>query len=823
MQVEGGRPSTGSARLTEPNSARPDTSAEGRLQYLESELVSFTAKMEEMRAAASNLQEEVRFHRPGSEPPSALPGHGSLKVPGPGSAKPGSELPGAHLPGHGSLAVPGPGSAKSRPSGGARSPTPISAWPEGGARSVTPMSVMRGVAAAMASSQSPGSTSATVQNGSAQSGGGGSSSVQSVESWVQNLQRSIRREESESRSLSVGPSVEELRQLRKELLTESEARRQALTKMENLYQDERRQREEAVRQEAAQRDGTAARLEQQWHTLIKEEREVRRAVEGHLEARLAAMQREVRLEVSSASSQNQQILGEFASFREGVRRELDIAKMEISTASTDLSRLVDQLQRSEARSAGGSLDGEQPAVDAAPPPLSAELTESLVRAEVRRQLSASDEAKEKSAGLGSLGAAASLDQAQAASRLDRLEKALQHEATSREESSSKLLATLHDHVAEGRQRLERGQLDLEQRLQARLEGVASEARAARQDCLTEQRERKAAMEQEVKEREEVLFMLLKQFEDKMTQERARFEEKLQEERSRTEDALCVHDRDVQRQIQATLEATVANYAEKSTKELLTTRQDLLELREELQESLRTEREGRDQAISRLGHSLQSAREDSHQPKSQEDVASLRDELRAEAMARKEDVQGVRCSIDRLREQVLAAKPSTVLEQPSSAGGGSSGSEDLRRAIESERQAREDADQQAMATVHDLLREERQTRERGYQALELRLQSEEQTIFVESGKREERDRDIMAQLAKVDEEFDTVKRQLTGTLQQRQRLDDVQQAHEAMQRKMEELAGRLKAPSFAQGEASTVPLLPRRSQQSSILYGASSQR
>lgn len=370
--------------------------------------------------------------------------------------------------------------------------------------------------------------------------------------------------------------------------------------------------------------------------------------------------------------------------------------------------------------------------------------------------------------------------------------------------------------------MERGQLDLEQRLQARLEGVASEARAARQDCLTEQRERKAAMEQEVKEREEVLFMLLKQFEDKMIQERARFEEKLQEERSRTEDALCVHDRDVQRQIQATLEATVANYAEKSTKELLTTRQDLLELREELQESLRTEREGRDQAISRLGHSLQSAREDGHQPKAQEDVAFVRDELRAEAMARKEDVQGVRFSIDRLREQVLAAKPSPGLEQPFSASGGSSGSEDLRRAIESERQAREDADQQAMVTVHELLREERQTRERGYQALELRLQSEEQTIFVESGKREERDRDIMAQLAKVDEEFDTVKRQLTGTLQQRQRLDDVQQAHEATQRRVEELASRLKAPSVAQAEASTVPLLPRRSQES-LLYGASGRR
>jgi len=745
-----------------------------------------------MRAAASNLQEEVRFHRPDSEPPGRPSRGHSWSASSP------------------CLELAGPGSAKFRLSGGGSYDQ---------IRSPTATAVIRAVSA-MASA-TPSSTSATVQA----SGGGGSSSAQSVESWVQNLQRSIQREESENRSTSVGPTSEaslsqELRRLRQELLTESEARRQALSKMETLYQDERRQREEATRQEAAQRDGTTARLEQQWHTLIKEEREVRRAVEGHLEARLAAMQREVRLEVSSAASQNQLIFGEFATFREGVRRELDISKMELSTASTDLSRLVDQLQRGEARSTG-SLDGEQPAMDAATP-LSSELTESLVRAEVRRQLAATDEvhaSREKSTSLINLGMGANFDQAQTAGRLDRLEKALQHEATSREESSSKLLATLHDHVAEGRQRLEQGQLDLEQRLQARLEGVASEARAAQQDCLTEQRERKAAMEQEVKEREEVLFMVLKQFEDKMAHERAHFEEKLQEERSRTEDALCVHGRDVQRQIQANLEATVATYAEKSTKELLTTRQDLLELREELQESLRTEREGRDQAISRLGHSLQSAREeDGHNSTAQEEVAYVRDELRAEAMVRKEDVQGVRSSIDRLREQVLASKASQGLEQPPSAAvsSGGSGVEDLRRAIESERQAREDADQQGIATVHELLREERQTRERGYQALELRLQSEEQTIFVESGKREERDRDIMAQMAKVDEELDAVKRQLTGTLQQRQRLDDVQQAHEATQRRVAELAGRI------QGEASTVPLLPRRSQDT-FPYGGSVRR
>jgi len=266
------------------------------------------------------------------------------------------------------------------------------------------------------------------------------------------------------------------------------------------------------------------------------------------------------------------------------------------------------------------------------------------------------------------------------------------------------------------------------------------------------------------------------------------------------------------QIQRTLEATVGNVVERSTKELLTTRQDLLELREELQDSLRSERETREQAVSRLSLTLTSAptqtktevvqSSEGHSGLREEfltDLDQVRDELRAEVMARKEDVQGVRSSLDRIREQVgclQATSPAAAVHLPD---------QDWRDELSRERQAREDADERSLDTVRELIREERQQRERGYQGLEMRMQSADQTIFVESGKREEKEREILSEVSNIKEEVETVKRQLTGSLQMRQRLDDMQQVQEATARQVCELTNK-------EAEPGTVATLPRKSSQ-----------
>lgn len=732
----------GSGKLNRASAAQGKAAdgAELRLRGLEAELAQFTAKMEEMREVASSLHEEVRSQRPGSEPPRSAE-VGNLDLP--------SWWRGPSMP------------------------------PRGG-------------------------------NGAGLCGGvstGGSSGL----GLMQAFQRSLLKEATNSVSScrATAADLQDLRSLRQEFRNEVEARRQAFSRLEMLLLEEARLREEAVVREASSREAQAARLEERWHTTMKEETAIRRAVEGQFESRLMAVQQEVRLEISSATSQSRQLAASVAQLQESIWRELDAQKLEINTASAELARLVEQLHHEVRLQLSRPNDGETSANTVSAPSALArpELTESLVRAEVRKQLS------ERSNSPLNEGKSAFQSAAveQAISRLDRLETALEREASSRVEANSKMLVSLQDLVAEGRRRLEQGQM-LEERLQAKIEETSAEARNARREGLEEQRQRKDAIEQEIKEREETCFMLLKSLEDKIFSERKRFEEKLQEERNHTDERLDCNEQALQRQIQSTLEMTAGSRVERSTKDILGIRQDVLELREELQDGLRGEREARVKAIARLATlasatpsaevpSLEHILED--QARLREDVltdlGSVREELRQEAASRREDVQGVRSSIDRVREQVLSIRSSPAPVTPTgveaaSTAGFEAFSKELRSALATEIQAREEGDERCQAIFREALREERQSRERDYQALELRVQSEEQTIFVESGKREERDRDILSQLSKVDEELDSVKLQLAGVLQQRQRLDEIRQAQENTARRLEsrivELSDRL---------------------------------
>lgn len=82
----------------------------------------------------------------------------------------------------------------------------------------------------------------------------------------------------------------------------------------------------------------------------------------------------------------------------------------------------------------------------------------------------------------------------------------------------------------------------------------------------------------------------------------------------------------------------------------------------------------------------------------QDVDRVRNELRLEAIARKEDVQGVRSSVDRMREQALEGQGILVTD-------------DVRAALAAERVAREQGDERCMEEMRDMVREERQKREK----------------------------------------------------------------------------------------------------------------
>ncbi|CAE7475577.1 unnamed protein product [Symbiodinium natans] len=210
--------------------------------------------------------------------------------------------------------------------------------------------------------------------------------------------------------------------------------------------------------------------------------------------------------------------------------------------------------------------------------------------------------------------------------------------------------------------------ELEQRIQGKLEQLSAEVRE-------EVTQRRTLLAKESKEREESCMAILKSLEDQL---------------GGVGESLRRHEKDLQR----SLESTAAAFAEKNTKEMMTTRQDVLELREELQEVARTGRERLEEALVRL-NAMGPARGDAGlEVKAREelwkDLDQLRGELRVESATRKEDVQGVRSSLDRLREQVVGT---SVL-----------GVEELQNALKAECVAREQGDQRCMEALRDLTEE-----------------------------------------------------------------------------------------------------------------------
>lgn len=497
-------------------------------------------------------------------------------------------------------------------------------------------------------SASSGTTTAPQVGPSGQASTSETSSL--AESWViDTLKKTLlaERPSASTGAATITGGDKELRLLRQEIRLESESQRQLAARLDAtmaILQEEKKKREEAARQ----REEADAKLEQKWHGIVKEEGSLRRAVESHLEARLGALQREMRLECGAASQQAQQVLSEFSHLRETLRQEMELQKKEIGSASSDLSRLVDQLR------VGGAV---QPAAELRAGPES--LTENLVRAEVRRQLS------ERPSATSNEAAPTVLEMQAVSSRLDRLEKSLENEAAGRQEENSKMINMFQEISAEARQHQDAMISELEQRLQGKLEQLSAEVQQ-------EVTQRRTSLAKESKDREETAMAILKSLEDQL---------------GSVEESLRRHEKELQR----SLEATAAAFAEKNTKEMMTTRQDVLELREELQEVARTGRERLEEAVVRLNATAPARGDASVEVKAREelwtDLDQLRGELRVESATRKEDVQGVRSSLDRLREQVVGSSMFSVQE--------------LQNALNAERLAREQGDHLCQEALREL--------------------------------------------------------------------------------------------------------------------------
>jgi len=463
--------------------------------------------------------------------------------------------------------------------------------------------------------------------------------------------------------------MQEIRALRNEVRLEAEARKQLNVKMEAMLLDEKKKRDEVIRQALVQREEQDSKIEQRWQTQLKEESSLRRAVESHLEARLVALQREARLEAGNAANQAQQAVGEFTQMRERLQQEINAQKLEIGNASADLARLID-----EVRNHGGAVKA-----DTAIP--SAEMTENLVRAEVRRQLA------ERPAEANLV---ANLELQAVSTRLERLEQALANEATTRQEESTKSISMLHELTGElGRSQMQAMQ-QFEESFKTKLNAVMSEAQGAQQSCAEERQLRRQQMAKEAKEREDTVMIIVKSMEDKTATEVKHFQKLLADQRLSFEQQLRGHDRE----LQSTMEMSVANFVEKHSQEVVSARHDLLELREEFQEAMRNKQF--DQASATTKGELQRLVE------GQAKLWATLDQVRQDMGENQQ------------REMMSGSGVLTGLNNLDI--------EELRTQLAAERLAREQGDDRCMENARDMVIEEERKRGREIQALENRISS-----------------------------------------------------------------------------------------------------
>lgn len=415
--------------------------------------------------------------------------------------------------------------------------------------------------------------------------------------------------------------AQEMQRLHQELKQEAEARKKLEAQMETMLQEERAKRAEAVQQ-----------LEQCLRKTMQEESSLRRVVEGHIEERLTASFKEMRLEVGSANAKAQQVANEFSQLRDTLRQEVNMQKLEVGNASADLSRLID-----EVRQAG--VAGDVASVT------STEMTENLVRAEVRRQLA-------ERCTDAPVDDALALEMHALAARFDYLERALENEIASRQQEGSTFLSEFQTLMKEQGQCHTKAFQEFEDAFKSKFDSVMSEVQITKEKCLEEEKVRCEQITLEKQDREQTAVRILRAVEEKIISETKHFRQALVDHQGRLEDFVSKHGQ------------AVSKVVEKNSQELQTTRNDLMQLRDE------------------LGEVRHDCRMESLSPK-------------MNGGSNEGTPMAYRLDIEELRTQVA-----------------------------SERLAREQGDDRCMDNMRDLINEEQGKRGRELQALENRLSKKE---------------------------------------------------------------------------------------------------
>ena len=146
------------------------------------------------------------------------------------------------------------------------------------------------------------------------------------------------------------PSLEEsaLRRLWQELRAESEGRRVAVARLERHLEAEARARDEALLREASRRDEAEVMMEQRWSTRLQEEAALLLAMVGSVEARLAATQREVRVELPTAAAESQKLSGALREVRDSLRRDADAQRADLAELGERVAELRARVEAREA-------------------------------------------------------------------------------------------------------------------------------------------------------------------------------------------------------------------------------------------------------------------------------------------------------------------------------------------------------------------------------------------------------------------------------------------------------------------------------------------
>lgn len=255
--------------------------------------------------------------------------------------------------------------------------------------------------------------------------------------------------------------------------------------------------------------------------------------------------------------------------------------------------------------------------------------------------------------------------------------------------------------------------------------------------------------------------------------------------------------------------------ERSSQSLLSARQDVLDLRREFNSRLSAETHEREKIRFELKalqeERLVGSREHQHAPdwlaivdeqgrlrravegqaermgnihkEIQMELACLAAKGQSEGAACREEVSIVRQELERLREQISISTNGSGSREPEPAVESvvreevrrqliieratllvprpdSSTRQEVVALLDSELRLRKASEEKLVSDVQSMLQHERQSRERDTYAMKARVDMAEQSIFIDSGKREERDRDMNNLIGQLREELNAFKQQFS---------------------------------------------------------------